>query len=456
MKELVITSLLGLVVLGLDILKLRKLVFPAILLGLFALIGSVVIDWNTKNNPFENNMLLFDNFALGFTAVLSFLAILWFISTHSYFQYHKGRIDLYTLVLFSLCGATVLVAYTNLVMLFIGVEILSIPLYVLAASKKGDIKSNEAGFKYFFLGSLASAIMLFGIALVYGAFGTFDLGLLTDKMSTTLPAMASVGALLIFVGFAFKVSAAPFHFWTPDVYQGTPTPITGFMATIVKGAAFAAMLRLFGGAFLNALDTFQGIILFLVILTLIVANTIAAVQTNTKRLLAFSSISHAGFMLGAVLVAQSTNPKIMLFYVLSYGIASITSFAVLHHVSEVQDNAEGMEIFKGLAKRNPIMAFAMTLSLLSMAGIPPLSGFLAKFFVISEVFKNHHTALVVVMILTSVIGMYYYLKMIVAMYTPIDNAGRIDSSTSQKATYVLLSALMIALFFSAGLVEILF
>lgn len=458
MKELLITSLLGLAVLGLDILKLRKLIFPVILLALLGLLACVGMDWGHNENPFTNNMLLFDNFALGFTAVLTLLTFFWFLLTRDYFATHKGQVDMYSLALFSLCGAVVLTAYTNLVMLFLGIEILSIPLYVLAASKKGDEKSNEAGFKYFFLGSLASAILLFGIALVYGSTGTFDTNVLQAALEDLgqMPHQMLIGAIMIFIGFAFKVSAAPFHFWAPDVYQGTPTPITALMATVVKGAAFAALLRLFGGALLSALDTMSGVIAFVAVLTLIVANTIAAVQTNSKRLLAYSSISHAGFMLGAVLTANSTNPKVMIYYVLAYGIASLTSFSILHHVSQSQNDAEEMDIFKGLVKRNPVMAGAMTLSLLSMAGIPPLSGFLAKYFVITDVMAAGHTGLVIIMILSSVIGVYYYLKVIVAMFTPLENAGRIVVSSTQQFVLILLSVFMIGLFFAAGLVEILF
>ncbi|MCC6600256.1 MAG: NADH-quinone oxidoreductase subunit N [Crocinitomicaceae bacterium] len=453
MKELLIVSLAGIAVLAADVIKFRKAVLPIAVASLFSLIFFCIVDWGRNENPMDNNMLLFDNFALGFTAILTFISLCWFLITTEYFGNDARRTDLYALTLFSICGAVLMVSYTNLVMLFLGIEILSIPLYVLAASKKGDRLSNEAGFKYFFLGSLASAILLFGIAMVYGATGSFDLGIISTAstaMSSPTP-LLNAGIVMIFAGFAFKVSAAPFHFWAPDVYQGSPTPVTAFMATVVKGAAFAAMFRLFSGTFGSFIETYGDVIAIISALTLIIANIVAAVQTNVKRLLAYSSISHAGFMLGAILSAQNGDPKILLYYILTYGIASLTSFIVLYHVSAYQQGAEDFNAFKGLVKRNPVLAGAMTLAVLSMAGIPPLSGFLAKYFVISSVLQSGYLWLVIIMILTSVVGAYYYLRIIIAMFTPLENSGRIVVSDFQKYLFLLLSLLMVGLFFAAAI-----
>jgi NADH-quinone oxidoreductase subunit N len=457
MKEILISSLLGLVVLIADILKLRKIVFAVVLLGLAALAGSCIMDWGHNEIPFaeKGKMLIFDNFALAFTFVISVVSFLWFFMTKESFSNNSTRSDLYALAAFSICGAVIMVSYSNLVMLFLGVEILSIPVYVLAASDKKSFVSNEAGFKYFFLGAVASAFLLFGIALVYGACGSFDLAAITQKITAggAMPSLFVVGSMLILAGFAFKISVAPFHMWAPDVYQGSPTVVTAFMATIVKAAAFGGMFRLFSTTLAGMLSEYALVFALMTGLTLIVANVIATRQTNSKRLLAYSSVSHAGFMLGAVMMASSMHYKYLLYYVFTYSIASLTAFTALNHVSVFQGGDESTDAFKGLVRRNPIMAGAVTVSLLSMAGIPPLSGFMAKYFVISNVLNGGHIWLVIIMILTSVIAMYYYLKLIIAMFTPLENAGRIAVGGAEKMIYVLMTVLLVALFFGAGALE---
>lgn len=453
MKELVITSLLGIGILAFDILKLRKLILPLIVVGLLAVVGSAVIDWGLNENPFGKNMIIMDNYALGFTSILCLLTLIWILTSTDYFTNEVSRTDLYALVIFSLCGGYVMSSYNNLVMLFLGIEILSIPMYVLAASNKTDLLSNEAGFKYFFLGALASAILLFGIALVYGATGSFQLDAIKAVLSTAgAGTLMTAGIIMIFVGFAFKVSIAPFHMWTPDVYQGAPTVITGLMSTVVKGAAFAAFFRLFYLGFAPTLAFTSDIFAVLVGFSLVIANVMATVQLNTKRLLAYSSISHAAFMLAAVMTADTINERMLMYYVLVYGIASLTSFNVMYHVSKIQNGAEGFDAYKGLVKRNPVMAGAMTIALLSMAGIPPLAGFMAKYFIISSVLQEGYVWLVIIMILTSAIAVYYYLRIIVAMFTPIENAGRIVCGDLNRIGLLVMTVSLVVLFFLAGLV----
>lgn len=453
MKELLITSLLGIIVLALDILKLRKFVLPAVVLGLLGTLGSCIIDWGMNENPFNNNMLLMDHFALTAIGTLSILGIIWFLISSDYFVNELTRTDLYALVVFSFAGAMVLSAYTNLVMLFLGVEILSIPMYVLATSNKKDVLSNEAGFKYFFMGAFASAIMLFGIALMYGAVGSFDLNAINLHLSSSgSGAIMTAGILMIMIGFFFKVSIAPFHMWTPDVYQGSPTVITALMSSLVKGAAFIAMFRLFYLAVPQSLEFTSTIFAVLIGLTLVIANVMAVIQTNTKRLLAYSSISHAAFMLGAVMTAQTISTNVLIYYVLVYGIASLISFTVLYHVAKIQNGAEGFDAFKGLVKRSPLMAVAMTIALLSMAGIPPLAGFMAKYFIISAVLEAGYMWIVILMILSSAISIYYYLRFIAAMFTPIENAGRIILNDIPRVVMVISTISLIVLFFLAAFV----
>lgn len=458
MKELIIVALLGIAMLAIDILKLRKLALAVGALGLLSLIGVSVADWGTNQVPFAEygGMLLFDNFALAFTIAFAAITLLWlFMTSDTYGTNQHRRIDIYALSFFSLCGAVVMVSYSNLVMLFIGLEILSIPLYALAASNKRDLVSNEAGFKYFFLGSVASAVLLFGIALLYGACGSFDLKVIHEKIMAmhSFGGLITTGVIMILVGFAFKISVAPFQMWAPDVYQGSPSVVTAFMATIVKGAAFGGMVRLFGTSLFPLPDYYITALAWMSALTLIFSNLVAMKQVNSKRLLAYSSVSHAGFMLGLVMMASSVSSKYLLYYIVTYSIASLTAFAAINHVSSIQNGDESIDAFKGLVKRNPLLAGAMTLSLLSMAGIPPLSGFLAKYFVISNLLAGGYVPLVIVMILTSAVAAYYYLKIIIAMFTPLEHAGRIYVDGMQKVMYIILSILLVALFFGAGLLE---
>ncbi|MEZ4799123.1 MAG: NADH-quinone oxidoreductase subunit N [Flavobacteriales bacterium] len=453
MKELIITSLLGISVLALEVVKLRKAILPVILLGLLATIVSCFLDWGMNENPFNNNMLLMDNYALSFIGILSIIAFLWFVVSSESYQGNQSKADLYALVAFSLCGGMILSSYTNMVMLFLGIEILSIPMYVLAASNKTSLLSNEAGFKYFFLGAMASAILLFGIALIYGATGSFDLAEISAAVQNS-PNMTYLGAgiLMILVGFAFKVSLAPFHLWAPDVYQGSPTMVTALMSTLVKGAAFAAMFRLFHISFMNVTEKYEMIFVVLAMLTLIISNAMAAIQSSVKRMLAYSSISHAGFMIASVMTVGTINAEVLMYYVIVYSISSLVAFTVLYYVSKMQEGAEDYAAFKGLVKRNPILAGALTLALLSMAGIPPLSGFMAKYFIINEVLSSGNVWLAIVMILSSAVAVFYYLKVIVAMFTPIENAGRIVVSDTQKYSMIILSVAMIGLFAVAAFV----
>lgn len=449
MKELVITALLGIGVLAFDIVNLRKLVLPLILFALAALAGCIVWDWNTTETPFNQMMLIYEKGSLASLGVFSILLFFWFILSSSYFKLHSGKTDLYALVVFSFCGAGLMAAFGNLAMLFLGVEILSIPVYVLAASNKTDLKSNESGFKYFIMGSVASAILLFGIAFIYGATGSFDLATIASFYQGEEPVLLfNLGSLFIFIGFLFKISAAPFHIWTPDVYQGAPTWITAYMSTIVKGAAVVALFKLFEGPFAAFTQAHQSTLVILVIGTLILSNTAALLQKDTKRMLAYSSISHAGFLLAMLIGTASL--QLVLFYILSYSVASLIAFGVLKEVE-----ITGEEGIKGLYRRNPVLAVAFTIALLSMAGIPPLGGFIAKYFVISQVLVANQITLTIVMVITSAIGAYYYLRSSLHVFEKISNAGRIVLPAAVKLTYVFLTLALIALTVAVGYMHLL-
>jgi len=428
MKGLCIIGGLGVLAMLAEIFKFKRLLYPIVLIGVLAAYVANFIEWQQLADGQTlsyldqifakfSNMIRFDNVALAFSGVIIITAFFWFIMSNDYFSKETSVADHFALVLFALTGALMLTSFTNMTTLFLGIEILSIPLYVLAASKKGDVKSNEAGFKYLIMGSLASAFLLFGIALIYGATGSFDLMQIRAVISAgNLPAFFYAGVIMMLVAMCFKVSAAPFHFWAPDVYEGSPTVITALMSTIVKTAAFAAFMRLFLVSFGSVSETWGWVMGIVIALSLFISNITAASQTSVKRMLAYSSISHAAFMLMAILANAPglTSVKVILYYSLAYSIGSIASFTVLYNVTKKGN--ETFDAFNGLAKRNPMMALGMLIAMLSLAGIPVTAGFFAKYYVFTAMIGTSYKWLLILAILTSCVGVYYYFKVIIAMY----------------------------------------
>jgi NADH-quinone oxidoreductase subunit N len=326
--------------------------------------------------------------------------------------------EYYTIILFALVGIIVMVSYHNLSMLFVGLEIMSVSLYILAGIKKRDFASNEASLKYFLMGAFSTGFLLFGIALIYGASHSFDLSeiakYVTDRPAGIDP-IFYVGIVLVMVGLCFKIGAAPFHFWVPDVYEGSPTLITTFMATVVKTAGFAAFLRLFSVCFAPLSEFWMPTLLAITILTLFIGNITALFQTNFKRMLTYSSVSHAGYMLFAIVALGASSFNAVFVYAAAYSLASIIAFGVLILVKE-QTGSENFESFNGLGKKNPFLAFVVTVSMLSFAGIPLTAGFIGKFFMFSTALQEYHTWLIVLAIINAIISIFYYFKVIVAMY----------------------------------------
>jgi NADH-quinone oxidoreductase subunit N len=417
MKGLFIISGLGILAMLAEIFKFKRALYPIVLIGILAAYVANFMEFNNNMSIEQfNNMIRFDNVALAFSGVIIITAFFWFILANDYFNSETSLADHFSLVLFAITGGLMLTAFSNMTTLFLGIEILSIPLYVLAASKKNDVRSNEAGFKYLIMGSMASAFLLFGIALIYGATGTFDIMLMRSKIAGgNMPMFFYAGVIMMLVAMCFKVSAAPFHFWAPDVYQGSPTVITALMSTIVKTAAFAAFMRLFLIGFGGISETWGMALSVVIALSLVISNITAAAQTSVKRMLAYSSISHAAFMLMAILAvnAKFSVPSI-LYYTLAYSIGSISSFTVLYHISKNGD--ESFEAFNGLAKRNPMVALGMLIAMLSLAGIPVTAGFFAKYFVFTTLIASSYKWLLILAVLTSCVGVYYYFKVIIAMY----------------------------------------
>jgi NADH-quinone oxidoreductase subunit N len=439
---------LAIVVLFAGLAGQRNNLFYILVLGLSAALGLSVWEWIGYDPAVEGpsvlaGMLSFDYFALSFGAVA--LLAMWLIalmSGYSFRQLNNSLGDHYGLMLFSLCGAFCLFSYESLLMLFLGVEILSIPLYVLAGSQRQSLASNEAALKYYLMGSFASGILLFGIALLFGSTNSLDLHGMQTYLSGSLdrPGLFYTGLLLVFIGMSFKVAAVPFHFWSPDVYEGSPTLVTTFMATVVKMASFAAFFRL-ATVFGPAASHWGLIVAILAALTIVVGNVTAVYQDRFKRLLAYSSVSHTGYLFLGLLAGTPDAGGAVFLYLLAYVVATIGAFAVFQLVSE-QTGKQEVAVFNGLAKRHPWLAFAMAVSVLSMAGIPPMAGFFGKYFLFAGALADW-TWLVVIALLGSAVSIYYYFRVIVAMYfTP---AAEDTPEISVPWAYALVATVCVAL-----------
>ncbi|MFN0049914.1 MAG: NADH-quinone oxidoreductase subunit N [Cytophagales bacterium] len=425
MTSIIILSLTGLFSMIVGLFKVNeKLILGILVAALMVCGGFLVSDWNSEYTYF-NDMVYFDNYALAFSTVLIFITVLvFFLSEHHFQQVKEYVTEQYALIIFSLIGMIIIVSFDHLAMLFVGIEIMSIPLYILAGSKKKDLASNEASLKYFLMGAFATGLLLMGITLIYGATGSFSLDKIAEVISTTPNFIQNPlligGLLLILSGLGFKVSAAPFHFWTPDVYQGSPTWVTSFMSTAVKLAGFAAFFRLFTNCFLPLGDVWSGIISVMAAVTISIGGISAVFQTSLKRILAYSSISHAGYMLIVLLLNNENAGNGLLFYGLTYSIASIVAFAIAGAVEKIT-GSDSVDSFNGLGKSHPFLAIFMTLSMLSLAGIPLTGGFFAKFYILSSGIEAGYLWLMLIAIVNAIIGIYYYFKVIIAMFFKEDS-----------------------------------
>jgi NADH-quinone oxidoreductase subunit N len=402
-----------------------------------------LLGWQFFNINAEG-MLHFDNFGLLFNAIALGCTLLYILlNGRDIEKVGKHVSEYFALIFFVLCGVAISSSFKNLLMLFLGIEIMSIPLYILTGSDKRNLKGNEASLKYFLMGAFSTGIMLMGIAFLYGgnSLGSFNIDNLqlgTGKM----PVMIMVGLVMLVVSLSFKVSAVPFHFWTPDVYDGAPTVFTSFMATIVKVAGFVAFIRLFESSFGTMQPQWQTLIVVITAATLIIGNLTAVFQQSVKRMLAYSSIAQAGFMMLALFALNSTAKEGLIMYTAAYSLASIGLFAIL-----VRMNDYTIEGFNGLGKTQPVLAFTATVFLLSLTGIPLTAGFLAKFYMLVAAVKNGHQFwLVIVAVLCAAISAYYYFKVIQAMYfkEPAEDADHaMDVNGRFKFLLIFVAALLI-------------
>ncbi len=332
----------------------------------------------------------------------------------------------YALMLLSASGGVMMASANDLIVMFLGLEILSIAVYVMAAMHLRKVTSQEAGVKYFVLGAFSSAFFLYGIALTYGGTGTTNLVEISTFLSTTVltdTGLVLAGLALLLVGFAFKVAAVPFHFWTPDVYQGSPSPSVAWMASGVKVAGFAGLLRVFYLAFGTYSADWQPIVYAVAVVTMVAGSVLAVVQTDVKRMLAYSSINHAGFVLVAVQAASGQGVEAALFYLAAYTFMVAGSFGIVTVVGRRGDIGHSLDDYRGLSRDRPVLAFAFTLFLLAQAGVPLTSGFFAKFYVITAAVDAGSTWLAVVAMLTSVVAAFLYLRIIVSMFMSVEDAG---------------------------------
>jgi len=412
MLSLIVIFISGLLSLFLAFAKKPWLVLLTASTGLVAAGILLFCQWYHPYSLISYEGLAFDGFAISFGLIAILFTFLIILSGYSSFKdtpQHTG--DYIALLMFSLTGALCMLSFTDMFMFFLGLEILSIPIYVMAGSNKNDIKSSEAALKYFMTGAFATGVLLFGIAWMYGGTGSFKLAEIgaSIQAADTHSALIHIGLLLIMSAFLFKVGAAPFHFWSPDVYDGSPHIVTGFMAAVVKLGAIGAFLKLFSTCFAGLHDFWAPALAGLAILTMFVGNLSALRQIRFKRLLAYSSITHVGYALMTILVQSDESAFNLWAYIFSYGFSTIALITV---AIIVRDEEDRIEAFRGLIRRNPFAGFTAILGLLSLAGVPPLMGFFGKFLVFSEAISEYPW-LVTIAIINSGIGIYYYLRVVI-------------------------------------------
>ncbi|HEY5171151.1 MAG TPA: NADH-quinone oxidoreductase subunit N, partial [Acidimicrobiia bacterium] len=396
-----------------------------------------------------SGLVAVDGFAVFVKSVILGATLLALLLSGGYLRReHLESPEYFALMLCSATGMMLMASANDLITIFLSLEILSIALYVLAAFDRRRLSSQEAGLKYFLLGSFSSAVFLYGIALVYGATGTTNLSGIAQFLAKIVllhDGVLFVGFALLLVGLGFKVAAAPFHMWTPDVYQGAPTPVTAFMASATKAAAFAAVLRIFVGAFRLYEVDWRPAVFGIAVLSLLVGSIAAVVQTDVKRMLAYQSVAHAGYVLIGVQAATDKGTSAALFYVCTYAVMATGAFAIVMLVARRGDDRHALADYRGLAAARPVLAGLLTLFLLAQAGVPLTGGFVAKLSVFSAAIDVGQYWLALVGMLAAVIGAFVYLRIVLAMYAPSD-----DEPAPEGARIVVDAGTGVALTIAAG------
>jgi len=450
MNAIILTAIWGVVMmLGGAFIKSKTTPKYLAIAGLAVIIAANCMQLNSGLSYFTvdvKDMLHFNSLNLMFINVAFGCTLLYFLlSGRDIEKVGENVSEYFALIFFILCGIAIISTFNSLLMLFIGIEIVSIPLYILTGSDKRNLKSNEAALKYFLMGAFSTGIMLLGIAFLYGgsATGTFYIDNIISG-NAPMPPMIASGLVLLLVSMSFKASAAPFHFWTPDVYDGAPTVFTSFMATIVKAAVFFAFVRLFENTFGTMHSQWQTLVVILIAATLLVGNLTAVFQQSVKRMLAYSSIAQAGFMLFSLFALNNLAKEGLVLYAAAYSLASIGLFAILIKMKDYT-----IDGFNGLGKQQPLLAVTATLFLLSLTGIPLTAGFMSKFYMLQAAIQNgHHIWLVIFAVLCAAISAYYYFRVIQAMFFKEAAADVVladDVTPAFKVLLVITAVLIIAL-----------
>jgi NADH-quinone oxidoreductase subunit N len=415
--------------------------------GILALVGILVTALSTlflvnEEGSYIFGMTTVDDFGLFFRFTFLIIGALTILASMSYLKREHLVIgEYFSLILFAVIGMNLMATSNELIMIFLGLETLSISSYILLGVMRTDLKSNESALKYFLLGSFSSAFLLYGIALAYGITRTTNLELIGREIARgniSLPVVYLCAGLML-VGFGFKIAIAPFHVWTPDVYEGAPTPITAFMSVGPKAAGFAVLFRVFFVAFPAVANKWLFVTWILAALTMCVGNLAALVQSNIKRLLAYSSIAHAGYILVAFVSGSAEGEAAALFYLLAYALMNIGAFAIVTIVSGKGDQRVQVDDFAGIGTTHPVLAASLSILLLSLAGIPLTAGFTGKFFIFRAALGSHLIWLTIIGVLNSAISVYYYLRVIVSMYMkePVENAPMTSISPSMTSVLVI-------------------
>lgn len=414
----IVLSIFGMIVMLLDPMLddrgSQRTLGSVALLGCLAAIGATLFQAQYPGMGFWNAIRV-DSFSIFFHFLVAAVAAVVVLTSFEYMEVQEIRAgEYYGLILFGAVGMSLMSSAMELVLIFIALEISSISTYILAGFRRRFAISSEASIKYFLLGSFATAFFLYGVALMFGATGSTSIDVIAVVLrSGQVPTLAYTGVAMMFVGLGFKVAAAPFHIWTPDVYEGSPSPVVGFMSTAPKAAAFAVLLRIM---FESYAPGRIWLIWVVAALSMTLGNIGALVQDNVKRLLAYSSIAHAGYLLVAFAALPNNGIPAAMFYLASYAAMNVGAFAVISHFGGAGERYITMEDYSGLGRRSPLLAAALTIFLLSLIGIPITGGFFAKFYVFSAALQANLVGLVIIGVLNSAIGAYYYLRIIVVMY----------------------------------------